>query len=119
MAANDGFNGTTVTWATNDTATTTKPLIAASYDGSVAKVDVTGCDESTHTYEGGIPTEKVTWTIVGDCSLVMGAEAALVMAWADGGSYGSFTNGLIVGLDRGGGEGGPVTTTVTVVPTAA
>lgn len=113
--SDDGFNGSTVLWAAADQT----PLVSISYDASVAEADVTGAADTEHTFEPGIPDESLEWEIVGTTTLAIGDEAVPTVAWNDGGSLGTFTNAVVVGVRAGGGEGGAKTTVISIRPTAA
>jgi len=113
--ADDGFNGTTISFATPDQT----PLRDISVSESAAEVNVTGGADSIMTYESGIPDETVTYTIVGTSTVAIGAEGATVVAWNDGGSDGSLTNAVVVGKEVSGSMDGEILTAITVRPTAA
>ena len=113
--ADDGFNGTTISFATPDQT----PLRDISVSESGAEVDVSGGADAIKTYESGIPDETVTYTIVGGSTVGIGDEGAVVVAWNDGSSDASLTNSVCVGKETSGSMDGEILTAITVRPTAA
>jgi len=113
--ADDGFNGTTISFATVDQA----PLRDISVSESGAEVDVTGSADTFKTYEAGIPDETVTFTHVGGSTIAIGDEGAVVVAWNDSGTDGSLTNGVLVGKKTSGSMDGEILTALTVRPVPA
>ena len=113
--ADDGFNGSTISFGTPDQS----PLRDIPVSESGAEVDVTGCADTFKTYKSGIPDETVTFTIVGGSALAIGTEGAVTVAWNDGGTDGTLTNGVIVGKETSGSMDGEILTAITVRPTAA
>ena len=114
------FNGTVVTFAGDVQA----PLISASYDSTVAEVDVTGSVDTEHTFEPGIINESLTWEVVGDPDITViavGDKGALSVDWrtVGAGTWGTFTIAVITSVSKGGGLGGAVTTSITAKPSIA
>lgn len=107
--ANDGFNGTTVTFAG-----VTVPLQSVNFNETGAKVDVTGSTSSQHEYVAGLSDKDVDFTIVGvSTGATVGTTAALTIAWFDGttqalGGFG------VVGRSISGSIDGAITTTITL-----
>jgi len=112
--ADDGFNGSTITFATGAET----PLLDINYTEAAAEVDVTGAGDSSHTYEAGIPDVTATFTIVGGNALSVGDEGAVAVAWNDG-SAESLTNGVITNIVTSGSLDDKITSAVTVKETAA
>ena len=78
--ANDGFNGTTISFGGNQV-----PLVDVNYSDTAAEIDITGCAEATmHRYLAGIPDPTVTFTVVGHAGINAGDVAQTVIAWFDG-----------------------------------
>ena len=112
------FNGTVVTFAGDVQA----PLISASYDSTVAEVDVTGSVDTEHTFEPGIINESLTWEVVGDPDITViavGDKGTMDVVWnsVGNGSWGTWTTAVITSVSKGGGLGGAVTTSITAKPT--
>ena len=113
--ADDGFNGTTISFATVNQA----PLRDITSSDGAAEVDVTGCADTIKTYESGLPDETVTFTIVGGSTVGIGDEGAVVVAWNDSGTDGSLTNGVCVGKETSGALDGEILTAFTIRPVPA
>ncbi len=112
--ANDGFNGSTISFNGGDQV----PLRDINFTDAAAEVQVSGSSDAKHTYEAGLPDETVTYTIVGGSSLSTGAEAAVAIVWFDG-STDDLTNGVCTNRATSGSIDSELLTAVTVRPTAA
>ncbi len=111
----DGFNGSTLSFA----AAPQTPLMSISTPNTVAEVPVGGAGDGGHTYEGGVPTKSVTWEVVGDTTLSKGDKGAVVVAWQDGGAFGSITNAVITNVTKSGSLDSPTSSSITAIPTPA
>jgi len=112
--ANDGFNGTTIALGTP----TQTPLISVDYSNSAAKVETTASDGTTKQYVAGVPDESITFTVVGVTTADIGTSGLITVTWFDG-STTVLTNGIVVEVGTSGSTDDQITSTVTVVPTAA
>ncbi len=127
--ANEGFNGSTVTWDPTGAATALAlgPLLGCDDSVTGAEVPVTGAGDSLHTNEVGIDDESVTVQIGGSPGpdqasgvIAAGQKGALAVAWNEGvGTQVSLANGLLTNLEVSGSLDGPITSSVTVRPTTA
>ena len=111
--ADDGFNGSTITFA----GATLGPLRSLEFSESGPKVNVTGSADSNTTYRAGIADPQLVATFVGGLpttGLDIGDLAALTIAWNDGTADGTLAANAIV-VDRGtsGSMDGEITSTVT------
>ena len=106
--ANNGFNGTTLTWG----STCHAPLRSVNRNFQGGKVDVTGSTSPEHTYVAGLQDSDVDFTVAGGNSIAVGASAALVITWFDGttdtlGKYTCLGNSISGSVD------GAIETTIT------
>lgn len=116
--ADAGFNGTTIAIGIANQA----PLLDVNYDDSAAEVDVTGCADTTHTYEAGISNPSATFTLVGSRPATgcdVGDEGAISIVWFDGVETSAMTNGVVTKVTTSGSLDGAITCAITVRPTAA
>lgn len=112
MAANDGFNGSTISFGSAGQA----PLRDVEYSEEAAKVDVTGAGDAEKSYVAGIPDKTITFTVVGVTSVLVGDEGAVSIGWNDG-STSTLTAGVVTGVAISGSLDGEITSSVTIVPT--
>ena len=113
--ADNGFNGTTISIGGSDQA----DLRDLNVSCDSAQVPVSGSAATSKKYEAGIPDYTITYTVVGITSLSNGDEGAAVVAWNDGGSFGSLTNCVVVNVADAGSEDGEILTNITVKETDA
>lgn len=106
--ANDGFNGTTLTWGAGGET----PLQSVNDNQTGAKVDVTGSTSPQHQYVAGLKDQDIDFTVVGNSTVQVGDTTSLTIAWFDG-----TTDALgvwnCVGRAKSGAVDGTVTTTIT------
>ena len=112
--ASDNFNGSTISVGAADQI----PLTGMTFDDSAAEVDVTGCADSGHTYEAGLPNVTLTIETVGVSDLSVGDEGAISVAWNDG-STDTITNGVVTAVSKTGSLDGAISSSVTVRPTGS
>ena len=105
---NDGFNGTTVTFASNAIGT---GITACRYTAGGAMSDTTHSTSTTRTFEAGLNDYEVTVDFVGsDANLpAKGDKGALVVTWKDGTTVGSIAAALCTAMNIGGAMDGAVT----------
>ncbi len=85
--ANDGFNGSTISFAGSGQT----PLRDINYDASVAEVDVSGAGDTETTYVAGQLNRTFTCQIVGGTTIAPGDKGTVAIVWYDGTSV-SITN---------------------------
>ena len=112
--ADDGFNGSTISFGGADQT----PLLSISVEDSVAEVPVSGAADSAHTYEGGISNPSTTWEVAGDTTLSKGDAGAIVVAWndVDAGAHGSITSAIITSISKTGSLDSPISSSITARP---
>jgi hypothetical protein len=116
MTANAGFNGTTISFASE----TTTPLLSIDYGSSGAKVQTSGSDDTQKTYVSGVPDDTITYSVVGSTSTEVGDTGAVAITFSDDTTPSiTFSSGVCVEVSISGSEDSPITSTVTVVPYAA
>lgn len=116
--ADDGFNGSTVDFA----SVTLGPLRSLGFRDTGARVPVHGSASAATQYEAGIPDPEVTVQFVGGlpaASCEIGSAGGLVIAWQDGGVDGSIANVVVVDRQTDGSMDGEILSSITLVPNPA
>lgn len=94
--ANDGFNGSTVNFAT----VTLGSLRGVSVSKTAPEVNVTASGDTAAKVVSGIPKVEVTVDFIGGPpSLGPGSTGALVVNWFDDGVLGDLTNAICLSID--------------------
>ena len=112
--ANDGFNGSTLTFPS--TSATLGNLRSISFEESGNQIDVSNEDESTMVYVPGTKDITVSAEVTGSSTYTVGTTGALTVTWFDGDTD-TLTKAMFVDGGVGGGQGDPITTSLTFVPT--
>lgn len=117
IMADDGFNGSTISFASGDMV----PLRDIRYADACAKVDISGAADGIKTYVGGLPDPEITFEIVGGSTIVAGDTGAIVIAFNDGGGpTGALAaTWLVTSVDTGGSIDSELTSSFTCVPATA
>ncbi len=111
MPVNEGFNGTTIEFASSGVT----PLVSIDYQETAAAIDVTGNTDALHSYVAGIPDITVTCEVVGVSALVIGAAGALDINWNDGETE-DVSDVILVDKGRGGSLDDKLSTNLTFRP---
>ena len=127
MAANNGFNGSFVTWPS--TTAPLAPLTSISFSDTVAEVQVSGSTDTTHRFVAGIPDQTMTVELVGASSaLTVGTTGQLNFhfnTWASTEEHtfpstaligSASVEAIITNVDQGGSVDSAITNSVTVRP---
>lgn len=114
MAANDGFNGSTIAIG----ASSQTPLRDIEYSSEAAKVDISGAGDTYKTYVAGIPDNTITFTVVGRTTVDIGDTETFTITWADT-TTDVLTDGIVVGVSASGSLDGEITSSITVATTPA
>jgi len=109
--ANDGFNGSTVSFA----GATLGDLRGARYRTSGVDVDVTNAAGTSKLFVAGIPDQEVSVDIVGTPSVAHGATGALTVNWFDG-SNDTVAAAYVTSFETSGSMDGEITSTITFKP---
>jgi hypothetical protein len=113
--ANDGFNGSTVTFA----SATLGDLRGIDYSESGAEVDCTASDDTVKIFEVGITDQTVSVDFVGSPpSCGVGSKGALSIAWKDGGSD-TITAAIVTEIGTKGQMDGEITSNIKLKPSTA
>jgi hypothetical protein len=111
---NDGFNGTTAAHGANQLT----PLLSVTAS-QTGEIPVPGAGDSTKYFEAGIPVTTTTVEVLGsNNAVVKGDSAALVITWADGGTFGGITTAICTNVAINGSLDAPTSTTYTFMPAA-
>jgi len=110
MAANDGANGSTLTWAG-----TTQAVTSISFTEAGNEVDVTHMGSSTHVYVIGIPDSECTCELVGASTAAVGDAGALAIAWNDTGTD-AIAAAIVTNVEVSGALDGAITSSLTFKP---
>jgi len=105
------FNGSTVT--IGEAAQT--PLLSCTFTNAAAEIDITGCADTVHTYEAGLPNLSCTFEIVGGTTLAIGDVAAVSVAWTNGVAD-AMTTGVVTNVETRGSLDDKITTSITMRP---
>jgi|WetSurMetagenome_2_1015567.scaffolds.fasta_scaffold26577_2 hypothetical protein len=109
--ANDGFNGSIVTFPT--TSASIGSLRGIAFDETSAEVDVTGSTHTIRKYVAGIPKHSVSLDIVGaSTALAIGTTGALEVVWNDTKTVGTLAKAVIVGNSCKGQLDGEILSTI-------
>jgi len=111
--ANDGFNGSTLTFPSTSASVGKIVSIQFTEDGNA--VDLTTLDDTTHVFGVGIKDVECVVETKGVNTLTVGTTGALAVTWFDGGSE-AIGAGVLTARDRGGSLDGELTTSLTFKP---
>jgi hypothetical protein len=113
--ANDGFNGSTVLFA----SATLGDLRGIDYSESAAEADTTASDDATKTYEIGVPDKTASIDFVGTApSVGVGSKGALSIAWNDG-TTDTIAAGVVTEVGVKGQMDGEITSNIKLKPSSA
>ncbi len=104
-------NGSTVTFASSGQGS----LISLAFNESAEQIQVTNLASAVHSFEDGILSQELTFTVNGVSTLSIGATGAVAVSWNDGSSD-SMASAVVTGNERSGDLDGPITSNVTIVP---
>jgi len=104
--ANDGFNGSTVVFA----SATLGSLRGLSVSNNASEIDVTAASDTNATAVTGIPKIEITVDFVGSPPAIgAGSTGALTITWFDGTTVGTLTSAICLGCDIKGQMNGEIT----------
>ena len=113
--ANDGFNGSTVLFA----SVTLGDLRGIDYSETAAMADCSASDDTQKIYETGIPDAVATIDFVGGVpSVGVGSKGALAINWFDGATD-NITLSVITDVGTKGVMDDEITSQIKVVPSTA
>lgn len=113
--ANDGFNGSTVLFA----SATLGSLRGVSVSKTAPEVNTTASDSTAATVVAGIPKTEITVDFVGGPpTLGPGSTGALVVNWFDGATLGDLTVAVCLSIDCKGQMDGEITSSAKFGETA-
>ncbi len=116
MPANDGFNGSVLTFGGDIVG----KLRDFSWDDDAGEVDVTSLDNVVHVSVGGIPAIECTAEIVGVSDLGTGStNGVLNIDWNDGSSTTSTATFRVSKASISGSLDSEMTTSITFMPTTS
>ena len=113
--ADQGFNGTTATFADNALG---QGLRGCRYSEGGADVDVSAAGDSQKTYEGGLPDIEVTIDFVGVTTVSKNDKGAIAITWNDGSSD-AITNAICSSMNYGGTMDGELAGSASFKPSTA
>ena len=111
--ANDGFNGSTVTFD----SVAVGDLLSIDYSDSVEAIDTTDSADTSHKYLTGIPDPECSVEVVGVPSLSVAATGTLSVAWFDG-TTDTMTASVLTEISSSGSVDDKISTTLTFKPSA-
>lgn len=113
--ADNGFNGTTATFAA---AALGDGVRSVRYSEGGADVDVSAGGDTNKTYEAGLTDIEVTIEFVGITTVSKGDKGAIAIAWNDGSSD-AITNAICSSMNHGGNMDGELAGSATFKPSTA
>ena len=114
--ANDGFNGTTATFAA---AAVGSGVLSVRYSETGGNSDTTASASDSHFYEAGVPDLEVTIEFLGTTTVAKNAKGALAITLFDGETAPSMTNAICTAVSFGGSMDGAITGSATFKPSTA
>ena len=103
--ADNGFNGTTATFANNALG---DGVLGVRYSEGGTMVDVSPADTDPMQYEAGKIDEEITIDFLGTSTVSFGDEGAIAITWNDGTSD-TITDMICSGINYGGNKNGAIT----------
>lgn len=88
-------------------------VVDFSYSESAAAIDVTGLEDSVHSFEPGPDTRELTVTVVGIVSKTVGAVDDTVVITLGGGTSVTISNAVLVSMEYSGSVDDRMTTSLT------
>ena len=114
--ANDGFNGSTATFAA---AALGNGLLAVRYQETGGNADTTMSTSTNHVYEAGVPDLEVTIEFLGTTTVGKNDKGAIAITLFDGETTSSITNAICTAVSFGGQMDGAITGSATFKPSTA
>lgn len=109
--ANDGFDGSTITFA----GSAIGKVRSIDFSDEANEVDVTSLDDAVHGFVSGIPSLECTVEVLGNPAIARGDTGALSITWFHGGTD-AIGSAICTAKPATGSLDGEITTTYTFKP---